>query len=151
MATPLPEPVLTIVVGTGYLGRRVLESADRGMAIGLSRSADATLETLEIYDLDNGGPSYLGPLPPMPVHQELARCWGGRLPKACMVVPLRLRGRMVGAFYGDRGARSLDDVATEPFESLAHKAEQALERCILHRKTGAHPALRAVVQPLGLE
>lgn len=50
-----PATDLTIVVGTGYLGRRVLESAGRGSAIGLSRSADPTLETLEIYDLDSGG------------------------------------------------------------------------------------------------
>lgn len=44
------------MVGTGYVGRRVLESAAKGTAIGLSRSADPTLETQEIYDLDEGGP-----------------------------------------------------------------------------------------------
>lgn len=103
------------------------------------------------FNLDQGGGPYLGPLPPMPVHQELARCWGGKLPAACLLVPLRIRGRLVGAFYGDRGGRSLEDVAIEPFQDLARKAEQALQRCILHRKTATHPVPRAVVQPLGLQ
>jgi hypothetical protein len=89
------------------------------------------------FNLDHGGRAYLGPMPPMPVHQQLASGWGGALPRACLLVPLRIRDRLVGAVYGDRGEKSLDDVAIGPFEELARKAEQALERCILRRKTAS--------------
>ncbi len=103
------------------------------------------------FNLDQGGQSYLGPVPPMPLHQALASCWGGTLPKACLLVPLRIRGRLVGAFYGDRGDRDLDSIPLQPFLELADKAEKALERCILQRKISARPAERAVVQSLGLQ
>lgn len=49
-------PILTLVVGTGYVGRRVVERAAKGTVVGLSRSADPVLPMLERYDLDTGGP-----------------------------------------------------------------------------------------------
>ena len=48
------EPT-TIVVGTGYIGRRVLESFDTGDVIGLSRSALTTSKPVLLFDLDAGG------------------------------------------------------------------------------------------------
>lgn len=50
------QAMLTLVVGTGYLGRRVVERIPAGTVVGLSRSADATLPMLETHDLDAGGP-----------------------------------------------------------------------------------------------
>lgn len=46
------EPT-TIVVGTGYVGRRVLESFDSGDIIGLSRSAVTTSKPVLLFDLDS--------------------------------------------------------------------------------------------------
>ena len=42
----------TIVVGTGYVGRRVVESFDTGDVIGLSRSALTTSQPVLLFDLD---------------------------------------------------------------------------------------------------
>ena len=42
----------TLVVGTGYVGRRVLESLDDGEVIGLSRSALTTSQPVILLDLD---------------------------------------------------------------------------------------------------
>ena len=39
-------------MGTGYVGRRVLESLDDGEVIGLSRSALTTTRPVLLYDLD---------------------------------------------------------------------------------------------------
>ncbi len=50
------NPILTLVVGVGYVGRRVLDRLGTRGTIGLSRRADATLLQLEQYDLDAGGP-----------------------------------------------------------------------------------------------
>lgn len=48
--------ILTLVVGVGYLGRRVLEAAKPGTVIGLSRSARPTLPMVETLDLEAGEP-----------------------------------------------------------------------------------------------
>ena len=52
----------TLVVGTGYVGRRVLESLDDGEVIGLSRSALTTTQPVLLYDLDGNADLPL-PLP----------------------------------------------------------------------------------------
>lgn len=49
----MTEPTTTtLVVGTGYVGRRVLESLDEGEVIGLSRSALTTTRPVVLLDLD---------------------------------------------------------------------------------------------------
>lgn len=52
----MANSILTIVVGTGYVGRRVLAGLPVGEAVGLNRSAIATSDLIETYDLDAGGP-----------------------------------------------------------------------------------------------
>ena len=46
---------LTIVIGTGYVGRRVLAAMPAGDAIGLSRSPLDAAQPMHRYDLDAGG------------------------------------------------------------------------------------------------
>lgn len=46
---------LHIVVGTGYVGRRVLERLPPGRALGLSRSQGLSSGPVHLYDLDAGG------------------------------------------------------------------------------------------------
>ena len=96
------------------------------------------------FNFLHGGDFYIGALAPMQVHLELARCWGGLLPRQCLMVPLRIRGRLVAAMYGDRSrvqsdgrgpdGRVYPELDPELFGRLAGKAEEALERCILQRK-----------------
>ncbi len=85
-------------------------------------------------NLRRGADFHLGPMPPMPAHRQLARCWGGDWPKACLMVPVTLRDRMVIVIYGDQGDADLSDFKIDHFKSLAEKASRALELCILRKK-----------------
>jgi hypothetical protein len=144
LATPAetsrhPAPaVLTIVVGTGYLGRRVLESATRGTAIGLSRSADPTLETLETYDLDSGGPLPLSlperyrvlyTVPPAQTAASDVRL--ERLLAALEPPPVAFVYVSTTGVYGDRGGEAVDEqTAVAPGTARAERrvaAERLLD------------------------
>ena len=85
-------------------------------------------------NLRQGGSFYLGPLPPMAVHKNLARCWGGSLPRDCLLLPVRLRGRLVTAVLADREPEELGTVDLERLVALAALAGEAYERCILRKK-----------------
>lgn len=103
--------------------------------VSLFRGLDLRLDQPSAFlGLVKGAGFFLGPLAPMPVHRELARCWGGELPLQCLMVPIRLRGRLVSILYGDRGARGLHGVEVESIKQLAEKAAIAFELCILRRK-----------------
>ena len=83
-------------------------------------------------NLREGNSVYLGPLPPMPVHRELARSWGGELPRDCVMLPVRLRDRLVAVIYAD-GSKKVDLVL---LQRLAAAMAAALGRCILLKKQG---------------
>ncbi len=52
-------------------------------------------------NLRHGSGIYLGPLPPMPAHRQLARTWGGDLPRDCVMLPVRIKDRLVMVIYAD--------------------------------------------------
>jgi hypothetical protein len=83
-------------------------------------------------NLRQGSSLYIGPLPPMPAHRELARAWGGELPKDCILLPVRVKDRLVAILYADGGLKS--GIGLPQLQSVAAAAGAALERCILHRK-----------------
>ena len=83
-------------------------------------------------NLREGNSVYLGPLPPMPAHRELARSWGGELPRDCVMLPVRLRDRLVAVIYAD-GSKKVDLVL---LQRLAAAMAAALGRCILLKKQG---------------
>ena len=85
-------------------------------------------------NLRQGGGFHLGRLAPMAVHKTLARCWGGSLPRDCLVLPVRIRGRLVTVIYADREPDDLGKVDLEALVSLADAAADAYERCILRKK-----------------
>jgi hypothetical protein len=78
---------------------------------------------------------YLGPLPPMPAHRQLARTWGGDLPRDCMMLPVRIKDRLVMVIYADGVTRG--PVELPQIQRLISLATAAVERCILQRKRGA--------------
>lgn len=84
--------------------------------------------------LASGTRLHRGPLAPLPAHRRLAKCWGDAPPADCVVLPVRLRDRLVCALYGDRGGRSLDGLRIEQLERLGQRAATAFELCILRRK-----------------
>lgn len=92
-------------------------------------------------NLRNGSSLHIGPLPPMPAHRELARAWGGELPRDCVVMPVRINDRLVAVLYADSGLRavkggigSIGGLDLSHLQRLATATGAALERCILHRK-----------------
>ena len=84
--------------------------------------------------LAKGADFFFGPLAAMPSHRMLARCWGGELPEQCLMLPVRLRGRLISVIYGDCGPSGLQGIDLELLKELAEKAAIAFELCILRRK-----------------
>ncbi len=80
------------------------------------------------------GDYFLGALPPLPVHRDLARAWGGEMPRECLVLPIRLKGRLVAMIYADRGAAGLGELDLDELKRLAAKATIAFELCIMRNK-----------------
>ncbi len=92
-------------------------------------------------NLRNGSGLHMGPLPPMPAHRDLARAWGGELPRDCVVLPVRVKDRLVAVLYADGAVREsaakglgMGGIELSHLQRLAASAGAALERCILHRK-----------------
>jgi hypothetical protein len=85
-------------------------------------------------NLRHSGSFYLGPLPPMAVHKTLSRCWGGALPPECVLLPIRIRGRLVTVVFLDRGPQGLGKVDLEALLHLAQVTSEAYERCIFRKK-----------------
>jgi hypothetical protein len=91
-------------------------------------------------NLRNGSSLHFGPLPPMPAHRELARAWGGELPRDAVALPVRIKDRMVAVLYADGGLKAVQSTAgmggidLPHLQRLAAATGSALERCILHRK-----------------
>ena len=77
---------------------------------------------------------FRGHLTSSPPHDSLARCWGGGLQHECLVAAVRVRDRMVCAFYGDRGPLGLRGLEEDAVQQLSGKAGLAFERLILDRK-----------------
>src|SRR5947199_8170110 len=78
---------------------------------------------------------YFGPLPPMPAHRQLARTWGGDLPRDCVLLPVRIKDRLVMVIYADGATRGPIDLSQ--MQRLAAAATAAVERCILQKKAKA--------------
>ncbi|HEV3072936.1 MAG TPA: hypothetical protein VHB47_00855 [Thermoanaerobaculia bacterium] len=87
-------------------------------------------------NLRQGSGIHIGPLPPMTTHRELALCWGGGLPRDCVVLPVRLKDRLVSVLYLDGGSRGLGGIDLEQMHRLTAATAAAFERCILSKKRG---------------
>jgi hypothetical protein len=85
-------------------------------------------------NLRQGSGLHLGPLPPMPAHRQLARTWGGDLPRDCLMLPVRIKDRLVMVIYADGAGRG--PVELPQIQRLLTLATSAVERCILKRKRG---------------
>lgn len=86
------------------------------------------------FNLREGGSFFLGILPEMPPHLDLAACWHKDLADECAVFPIRLRERLVALVYGDRGPMGLADLDLDMIRGLMVSASRAFERCILLQK-----------------
>lgn len=87
-------------------------------------------------NLRHGQAFYVGPLPPMPAHRELAQAWGGELPRDCVVLPVRMKDRLVAVIYADGAKKGLGGIDLTQLQGLAASTAAALQRGILHKKKG---------------
>ncbi len=111
-----------------------------GFDAALFQALDLKLDQPSAFlGLIKGAEFFSGPLAPMPAHRELASCWGGELPQQCVMMPIRLRGRLISVLYGDRGALDLKGVCLEQIKELSEKAGIAFELCILRSKLRQKP------------
>ena len=85
-------------------------------------------------NLREGGSFFLGALPEMPAHLDLAACWHKDLSDESAVFPIRVQDRLVALVYGDRGPLGLADLDLDLIRGLCVSAARAFERCILDRK-----------------
>ncbi|HEX7185139.1 MAG TPA: hypothetical protein VF756_25145 [Thermoanaerobaculia bacterium] len=102
-----------------------------GVDLTLFRSFSVGFDKPSLFlNLREGSSVYIGPMPPMPAHRELALAWGGDLPRDCVMLPVRMRDRLVTVIYAD-GAKKLDLMQ---LQRLATSTATAFERCILRKK-----------------
>lgn len=85
-------------------------------------------------NLRRGTSFHLGPLPQMPAHRELARCWHDDAPASCFLLPVTIGGHLAVVLYGDRTGRSLGGLDLAAMHRLGDAASEALERCIVLKK-----------------
>jgi hypothetical protein len=87
-------------------------------------------------NLRQGTAFYIGALPPMPAHRQLASSWGGELPRDCVLLPVKMKDRMVTVIYADGARNGLAGIDLQQMQRLASSTADALQRCILHKKKG---------------
>jgi hypothetical protein len=77
---------------------------------------------------------YLGPLPATPVHARFLETLGRPSPHAVLILPVRLRSRVVALLYGDNGQRPLPGRLAADLTLFVTHVQLALESLLLRRK-----------------
>ncbi|HKH48903.1 MAG TPA: hypothetical protein VKM72_29920 [Thermoanaerobaculia bacterium] len=127
--------------------RAALFQVARDKVIAWMAQGDLDLSRFEKYSVSFDQPSvflnlrqgtafYIGPMPPMPAHRQLASSWGGDLPRDCIVLPVRMKDRLVSVIYADGATKGLSGIDLPQMQRLASSTADALQRCILHKKKG---------------
>ena len=88
-------------------------------------------------NLREGSPFYRGPLPRMDSHQALAKLWGGRFPKECLLLPVRLRDRLVAVIYLDQTSAGLGGLDLDAMQQVARATGHAFEVFLMRKKQRA--------------
>jgi Type II secretion system (T2SS), protein E, N-terminal domain len=100
----------------------------------LQRFSGKFSEPSMFVGLKQSVPFARGPLAPFPLHRRLAEAWNGELPGDCLLLPVRIKDRLVTVLYMDCGKEGLGALDLGPFLRLAAKAAIAFEMCIMRGK-----------------
>lgn len=120
----------------GWMGRGQGLSEDR------LRSFRAPLDSPSVFlNLLQGSSLHFGLLAPMAVHRALARCWGGEPEDPCLVLPVRVRDKLVSAIYADRGEAGLGGVDLGEVQRVSACAGAAFERYLRQKKVRNTPGV----------
>jgi hypothetical protein len=85
-------------------------------------------------NLREGSPFYRGPLPRLDTHQRLVRVWGGKYPKECLLLPVRIKKRLVAIVYCDGGHGDLSGVDVGELQQMTALMARGFESFLVKRK-----------------
>jgi hypothetical protein len=88
-------------------------------------------------NLREGSPFFRGPLPRLDAHQRLVKVWGGKFPREALLLPVRVKDRLVAAVYCDRGNDTLAKVDLGELQEMAAEMGRAFQRYLLQKKNAA--------------
>ena len=113
-------------------------TAGRGRILSSDRISEVTIPGGSGHLFDQVAESdksfYLGAVHPLPANRDLYSLLGGSLPPAAMILPLRVRSRLVALLYLDNDTDPIDDPDLPTMRRLAAKAGIAFELLLLRRK-----------------
>lgn len=115
------------IVGWRGEGEGVDASAVRAIAIPRN-------EPSVFSGLLQGTAFWLGPLPPMPRNQEIVMALGPPPPGGCLVIPIKVKGKIAAFLYGDCGADPLGAIPMAQFKRLLAKTDIAFQVYLLKGK-----------------
>lgn len=131
------ERVLIFMVRGGEVAGWMGEGADVEQT--LFQNFEQGFEQPSMFlNLREGSPFYRGPLLQMEAHIHLCRIWGGTFPKEALLLPVRLRDRLVTILYCDNGAEGLGVLDLREFQNVAQLTGQAFEGFLVRKKKQHH-------------
>lgn len=116
---------------SGWMGRGPGITPDR-----IERFSASLNQPSVFLNLHRGVGFHLGPLAEMSVHGKLADIWGGSLPAHAVVMPVRVRERLVAFLYGDRSRPEPMAVDLGEMRRLAAACASAFELFLMRKKQG---------------
>ncbi len=81
-----------------------------------------------------GNSFWLGPLPAMARNQELIFALGSPEPAACLILPIKVKNKIVGFLYGDRRDQPLGSIPMADLKRLMAKTDIAFQIYLLKGK-----------------
>ena len=81
-----------------------------------------------------GNSFWLGPLPTMARNQELIFALGSPEPAACLILPIKVKNKIVGFLYGDRRDQPLGSIPMADLKRLMAKTDIAFQVYLLKGK-----------------
>jgi len=115
------------IIGWRSEGEGIEPAAVRAIAI-------PKVEPSVFSGLLQGTAFWLGPLPQMPRNQELVFALGDPAPAACLILPIKVRGKIVAFLYGDATDHPLGSVPMADLKRLMAKADIAFQVYLLKGK-----------------
>ena len=101
----------------------------------LLRAIDIPVDEVSVFHtVLHGAEFWLGSLPPMPRNTELTMGLGAGTPSECLLLPVRMRSRVVCFLYGDNLDGGVGQVPLVQLRRLVAKAALAFEAYILRNK-----------------
>ncbi|MEZ4271300.1 MAG: hypothetical protein R3C68_07660 [Myxococcota bacterium] len=153
-ATSERDPAVNILLGAGaamfdfsalflvqeksFNGWRGTDSVatQRITRVSLPLSTPSVLQTVYVT-----GGHYLGPVPQSRPNQKLLADLGRPAPRAALMAPIKVSGKMTAIFYADNGDRGISQRRVAAVLLLTQRLGIALERAIRKRKSSVERVL----------